>query len=309
MEVFEDLEFKRTKLKEDISIHNIITVHYFEYASDFMFSGERHNFWELLYVDKGQAVVIAGESTYRLNQGEMIFHKPNEFHNVSANGKTAPNLIVIAFECISKGIKFFENKILGLDDDDILLLSNIISQAKSCFKSPLDDVHQKKITLKKHCDFGSLQLIKIDMEKLLILLVQKHGGYTEKRSRGVNLSTQNNQKNELLLINKISKYLEENINESISFADVCVSFGCSSTRLKLLFKKHKNMGVIEYFNLCKIEAAKRMIREESCNFSQISQRLSFSSVHYFSRAFKKSTGLSPSEYGKSVKAKSENLII
>ena len=41
------------------------------------------------------------------------------------------------------------------------------------------------------------------------------------------------------------------------------------------------------YSLLKIEAAKQMIRDEQMNFTQISESLGYSSIHYFSRQFKK----------------------
>ena len=56
----------------------------------------------------------------------------------------------------------------------------------------------------------------------------------------------------------------------------------------------------------KIDAARRMIREGRLNIAQIASQLGFSSVHYFSRRFKALTGMSPSEYARSVKMLSES---
>lgn len=55
----------------------------------------------------------------------------------------------------------------------------------------------------------------------------------------------------------------------------------------------------------KIEFAKQLIREDQMNFTQISDFLGYSSIHYFSRQFKKITGMTPSEYSSSIKALSE----
>ena len=55
----------------------------------------------------------------------------------------------------------------------------------------------------------------------------------------------------------------------------------------------------------KIDAAKEMIRTGHLNFTQISERLGYTSIHYFSRQFKKLTGMTPSEYASSIKAMAE----
>lgn len=59
---------------------------------------------------------------------------------------------------------------------------------------------------------------------------------------------------------------------------------------------------MEYFGRRKIEAAKEMIRREDGNFTEIATRLGYQSIYYFSRHFKKVTGMTPSEYASGVRA-------
>ena len=51
------MTYVKTQLKREITIPAIITIHYFEYMKDFAFKGESHDFWEFLYVDKGNILV------------------------------------------------------------------------------------------------------------------------------------------------------------------------------------------------------------------------------------------------------------
>ncbi len=106
-------DYSSVLLSPSIRIDRIYTVHYFEYMNDFFFPGERHDFWEFLCVDKGEAVVTAGENTFTLKKDEVIFHQPDEFHSVKANGETAPNLVVVSFSCDSPNMDFFRSKTLA----------------------------------------------------------------------------------------------------------------------------------------------------------------------------------------------------
>ena len=72
--------------------------------------------------------------------------------------------------------------------------------------------------------------------------------------------------------------------------------------VKKLFSAKLGCGAMEFFSSLKIERAKKLIREDSRNITEIAEALSYSSVYYFSRAFKKSTGMTPTEYAASVKA-------
>lgn len=110
------MEYSGVKLHNSITVGKIFSIHYFEYMNNFKFSGEAHNFWELVYIDKGEAGITHNKSYTVLHKGELFFHKPNEFHSVRATGTIAPNLIVISFECNDKAMNFFNNRRMKIDE-------------------------------------------------------------------------------------------------------------------------------------------------------------------------------------------------
>jgi len=95
------------KLNNLISVSKIITIHYFEFDKNFCTQGEAHNFWEIVYAEKENLLCSADGKQIVWEQGELLFHKPNEFHTLAANGKNAPNVFIISFVCKS------ESKSLG----------------------------------------------------------------------------------------------------------------------------------------------------------------------------------------------------
>lgn len=293
------MDYVRTTLKEELIIKRIVTIHYFEYAKDYVFEGESHDFWEFLYVDKGEVEVMAGSLGYKLKQGEMIFHKPNEFHNVWANGKVAPNLVVVSFECKSPAVNYFENRIIRIGDYEKNLMAQIIREAKEAYVSPLDDPSLKKLEKKQIRLFGCEQLIKIYLEQMLIHMIRR-GISLDIKSK---LSSSAKERSDSDMIAKITGYLKENVFSSLTFDDVFRFSKLSKTNLKVLFKEKTGAGVMEYYKKLKIEESKIMIREEKYNFSEIADLLGYASIHYFSRHFKKVTGMTPSQYAYSVKAK------
>ena len=46
--------YEALPLKSALCVEAIVSVHYFEYSSNYYFEGEQHDFWEFLYVDKGE---------------------------------------------------------------------------------------------------------------------------------------------------------------------------------------------------------------------------------------------------------------
>ena len=118
------------QLQDLFHIEELFSLHYFEYMSTFSFPGESHDFWEFVCVDKGEVEIGAGPLTHTLRRGEIAFHYPGEFHWVKANGKIAPNLIVISFSCTDPAMEFFRGKILHLEETERRLLAGIIAIRK-----------------------------------------------------------------------------------------------------------------------------------------------------------------------------------
>ncbi len=296
------MDFESIPLLDELRIERIYTIHYFEYRSDFHFPGERHDFWEFQCVDKGMAEVTTDNDTYTLHPGQVIFHKPNEFHNLSAIQSTAPNIVVVSFECHSPCMKFFENQLLQLSESERNLIGLLIVEARRCIISPLDDPYLKKMEKTDDCLFGSQQLIRLYLEQLLIYMLRRLTLSSLVVPKPTELFSPERKP---ASYDKILFYMEEHIREMITIENICHANLIGRSQLQKLFHKYHQCGVMDFFNQLKIELAKQLIRENQMNFTQISDFLGYSSIHYFSRQFKKRSGMTPSEYASSIKALSE----
>lgn len=295
--------YSSIQLQDSVHINELYTIHYFEYMSDFSFEGESHNFWEFLYVDKGEIGVIAEKNYTVLKKGDIIFHKPNEFHSVKATGTSAPNLVVISFSCDSPAMSFFENKILRVDETERNLLADIIIEARSCFSCRLDDPYLTHMQRKIPDSFGSEQMLRLHLEHFLIHMVRRYSNpiVFKKRLNAVPpKATKSRSDSEVF--NRVVDYLESNISSHVTIEQICRDNLIGRSQLQKIFREKSDKGVIEYFSKMKIDAAKEMIRTGHLNFTQISEHLGYTSIHYFSRQFKKLAGMTPSEYASSIKA-------
>ena len=270
-----------------INIGKIYSIHYFEYMSDFSFEGESHDFWEFICVDKGEVEVTGGDKKFILHKGEIAFHEPNEFHNVTATGTIAPNLIVISFQCDDNAIYYFRKKILKMDDVERNLLASIIFEARHTFQC---------------------RLIRLLIEQFLIHLARRYSAsYTSvvrpKDTMPAAKSTKS--KNDIEVYSLVTEYMKEHIRSHVTIEQICKDNLVGRSRLQKIFKNQCGLGIIDYFSKLKINTAKELIRSRHMNFTQISDYLGYTSIHYFSRQFKKETGMTPSEYASSIKAMSE----
>ena len=153
-----------------IDITKMVTLHYFEFPQDYNFDGERHNFWELLYVDKGEFMVKTEHSQHILKQGDAIFHQPNEFHSNHAYNSTGANVFVISFVCTSVAINFFAKKVISLEPKYKKIIMELIETGRETYSLPIHNPNMKELILKQNSLIGGQQLIKLYLEKFLILL-------------------------------------------------------------------------------------------------------------------------------------------
>lgn len=291
------MAYESIDFRQDITIDRLYTIHYFEYTNDFIFSGESHPFWEFLYVDKGEVIINAGDRQLSLKKDEIIFHKPDEFHAVRSNGKVAPNLIVISFACNSPCMDFFAEKTFSLSKTERQLLAQIILEAKQLFSTPLNDPWTQKMQRVAAPPFGCEQLIRLYLEQFLLHLIRR----SQPVPRHTNIAFSEKNGAEDALYQQIIAYLEKHLDSQLTLAEICHDNLISYARLVRLFGERHNCSVMKFFSEMKLDAAKQLIRAQDLNFTQIADALGYSSVHYFSRHFKKLTGMSPSEYAASAK--------
>lgn len=286
---------------QEIVIDCLISVHYYESTQDFSSSESAHDFWECIYVDKGEVEITIESSTYLLHKGDIIFHKPMEYHRLAAKGNKMPNLVVIGFKCHSPAICFFERKILRVSDAESLLLATMIREARNAYSTPLNNPFSEHLARRENAPFGAEQLIRISMEEMLINLIRK-GNVV---NANMKITSSIREKATQDIFTKIITYLGNNVHRSLTLDDVCQDNLIGRSNLQKMFRAKTGGGVMEYFCGLKIEAAKRLIRQGGQNFTEIAHALGFSTIHYFSRRFKAITGMTPTEYASSVKLLAE----
>ena len=279
------------------NIEKIITLFYMELSKNFHYGGEQHDFWEMVYIDKGEMLCTADKNRFILKSGEMTFHKPNEFHNLSGNNAVAPNISIITFECKSRAMKYFEGKIFRLNAEEKSLLSMLFTEGLSCFR--LADEHNPLLQMLERIDpspFGSSQMTKNLLEVFLIKLCRNTEVLTKNMRRsyvidGVDVPYH---------VKEILDFLHRNIYGKLTVGDVARHVGKSESTVKQLFSLYRKSGIMKYYNELKIKEARKLIREGQYNMTQISDMLHFDNPQYFSKCFKAYTNMTPREYKASI---------
>lgn len=96
------------------------------------------------------------------------------------------------------------------------------------------------------------------------------------------------------------EYIQKHFNEDISVTEVAEHLYVTPNYLSRIFKKETGEGCAEYINQVRMEKAKALLKNTLYLAYEIAEMVGFRDANYFSLAFKKYTGMSPTEYRDSI---------
>ncbi len=285
---------KPVRPPREINISGFHSVYYLELGKDFYHSQEKHDFWEMVYVDSGKTTATRNNFSYPLVQGQVVFHRPGELHSHFSNNKDPSNLFVVWFSCPSKIMNFFEEKIFMLEKSPRKILSLFLAEAENALGKLKSGYRDDSPLDFNSSELGSPQIMECYFIEFLYSLIRSN-----------ELSIHDIRKNDTTaniadnaLVNSINDYLEQNIYYPLTLQAICDHFNLSKSYLCRIYKDYTSHGIMKYFTGLKIKEAKKLLRQDELNISQIADMLGYSGIHNFTRSFKSETGFSPSEYKK-----------
>lgn len=104
------------------------------------------------------------------------------------------------------------------------------------------------------------------------------------------------------LVAKVTRYLWDNIYEDITMDTVLKEFSINKNTLNDAFNKEVSMSCMTYLEQMRINLAKHELRFGTHTISEISDGCGYRETNYFTKVFKKYTGMTPSEYQKQMKS-------
>jgi LacI family transcriptional regulator len=101
------------------------------------------------------------------------------------------------------------------------------------------------------------------------------------------------------VIAKALSFLRANHHKDIAVPEIVAAAGVSRRTLENRFREILNCSIQQELQRLRIEKAKHHLEEKKLSITRIAEVCGFSSVHYFSGAFKREMGISPRQYQES----------
>lgn len=231
-----------------------------------------HKSYEMLYIYEGSLTVTLPIGTFSLQPHDLIL-----YHAESVE-------ITISSPCSYLTTVFDTNQRKPL---------HILNQPFHC-TSELQQILWKLLIESFANSYYTRTLMICYLQEALLLLMQ----FYEKISHETLFTDTKLPMNDLL--SEILAYMNKHIADPITVEEICHEFYISRSSLQALFKTHLNSSPKNYLLNIKLQKSKELIRENQYTISEIAYMLGFSSIHYFSRLFKKYFNTTPSAYAQKI---------
>lgn len=272
-------------VREQIRITDMYSLFEAHYEKGYAFPGEAHNFWECLYVVNGEACVSGNERVYNLSRGSIIFHKPLEFHKFIINGIGGADLLIFSFAAQGPLTACLEEKVFKLSEVQQNILASMLSFIHARMRET--DPEVSKAAPASLClePFRTMpaysQMVALYLQQLMLSLAE--AGFVSSASSAP----------DAVIFRRAISYLSSNVHGQPSVPETARYCNVSQASLKRIFDKYAGIGIHKYLLKLKVKAAAELLGNGD-SVSHVAEQLGFNNQSYFSRAFKRETGLSPS---------------
>ncbi|MBQ9796492.1 MAG: glucosamine-6-phosphate deaminase [Clostridia bacterium] len=230
--------------------------------------GERHPFYELVYVAEGTVGITAEEEVYTLSAGQMLLHQPNEFHRIWSEFGSCPHVLNLSF--FAAAVPSFSSRILQLSELDQAELFDI----SACATRGLNNN-----------DRALLNETRIRLELWLLRMTKSES----------NVTTEHLILPSAIRYAEIVTVLHDHLHEQLSAQQIAELCNISLSALKKIFTRYAGMGVSRYFTEMKMRYASEQL-QSGMRVGEVAASLGYFDQNYFSTVFRRVMGAPPGTY-------------
>lgn len=97
-------------------------------------------------------------------------------------------------------------------------------------------------------------------------------------------------------VNKVIMYINDELESNLTVESIANRFHISTSHLSRIFREHVGITLVEYLNVRRVEESQYYLRHTSKSITGISNQFHFCNQSYFTRIFKKYTGVTPKHF-------------
>lgn len=252
----------------------------------------RHDFFEMVYVKKGDAIFEIAGTPINIGPNDIIIIKPRQTHKFVVKSQFSCEFIVLYFKFENRktrdfseaSLEDFLNFVKGKDSGAFISL-------KVSHKNDIITLLNRIITEKRSNEIGNEFLSQLLIMELFVLI-----------SRALKMEWENSIKNKSPKLKELIQiavnYIHNNYERNISLEDISKYVFLSPSYFTRAFKEDVGVSPISYLLRVRIERAKELLMDTNLRISEIALSVGFSNQQRFNEIFKKYTKTTPLQYRK-----------
>ncbi len=261
------------KIIKKFEIVGFYTSFAFEWNESFVFTGESHDFWEVVFILDGKAEATEDEKIYTLEKNNMILHAPMEFHRIKSTEGTSPRGYIMSFLTTGELPEKLKNGIFTLNAEQVPEYIHICKDINAFLEGREVSEYSSQDVAGRLAAF-LLRLIENDIASQH--LVETSGAFEYR---------------------KVVSAMAEKVCENLTLSELGEYCHISISYIKVLFEKYAGVSPKKYYSNLRLQHIVSLMKAGMSNKSIVSE-MHFSSMHYFSVFFKNMTGITATEYRK-----------
>ena len=248
------------------------------FEADFSYDGEKHDFWEVVYVLSGKLEITEDEKVYLMGERDILFHAPNEFHRVRSAENTCPRVLNLSFRAEGSIPEELKNGVMNLSPDMHSEFVEITKMLREYVRS-----------IKTHTTSSVSFFESTSRFSAFIMRLLRESRATD------NISTSTGAK----AYRAIVELMHEEVCSNLPLEEFAKKSFISVSYIKKLFSRYAGISPKSYYTNLRVQEAQKMLASD-ISVSDIAEKLNFSSASYFTLFFKNHTGVTPIQYRKNL---------
>ena len=235
-------------------------------------------FFELTAITAGKGRICANNVTVEVEKGDIFVSFPFDTHSIEADEREGMNYHFFAFYLKDEELLADMEK-LSLQygkPTERIIHSNTVN---SLLVSAIAEIGQERLHHKRYLDSLFMQMI-----------VQVIRAFHKQSDA----AAPPNKREELCY--QVMDYINTHIFSITSLSEVAKCFSYDYTYISKIFSQTTSQSISEYYRFQRLEVARVLIHENAMRLTEIAEKLGYSSIYSFSKAFKKQYGVPPREY-------------
>lgn len=241
---------------------------------------------EITYIVRGNANILCGDRTYSCKTGDIIFNPQGMSHAIdSADGHSLRyyyltfDIIEDSNSCEKMLLNFFKNVHNG-------------GQAQADRSIP-HIFHDIFLNLYGNDEFSET-IVADSIRRLLIYTLRSLEG------RANNVYVPDVRFGKKRMVAEICSFIDSGVEDINTLKKISPKFGYSYSHISSFFSKSMGLSLKEYFLMSRHRRACELL-QSGMTVTAVSERMGYSSIHVFSKAFSTRENISPSAYAQKYK--------